>query len=421
MKRETPKRLLLSCLNPTATASLRGVPAPVWEEVVRLAAYHGVAPLLFRRLQPLAGEIHLPDKILATLRSLYLDSMVRNLRLYGRLRDLLLALRSDGVEVLLLKGAYLAQAVYGDIALRPMADVDILIREESLPRAEQRLLRMGCAPSEENDKYARTDRHFAYLLPDGDWVELHWDIVKPHWPFRLEVDDVWQRACTATVAGVDVWVLSPEDLLLYLCLHAGFHHAFDYFGLRPLCDVAAVIRWHEGLWNWPAVQRRARLAGAAKVVGLTLALAKRLLGAEVPEEVLQGLASRSLTPALLSLAERRIFQNACVWTEPGEAEPASMSDGLGALWVSKGLMGKLSALLHVFFPSPQALVKKYVLPQGAKRAYLYYPVHWKDLAFHRARLAWRLLRRDPDALACAEREARRVERNILRDWFTSAP
>lgn len=154
---------------------------------------------------------------------------------------------------------------------------------------------------------------------------------------------------------------------------------------------------------------------------MTLALAKRLLGAEVPEEVLQGLTSGRLTPRLLSLAERRIFQNAHVWSEPGEAEPASMSDGLGALWVSKGPVGKLSALLHVFFPSPHALAKKYALPQGAKRAYLYYPVHWKDLAFHRARLAWRLLRRDADALAWAEREARRVERNILRDWLTSAP
>ncbi len=420
MRKGTPERLLLACLTSTAPTGLRGFPESTWDEVVRLAAYHGVAPLLFRRVQPLATEVPLPDRIVAALRGLYLDSMVRNMRLYSRLHDLLSALRSDGVEVLILKGAHLAQAVYGDIALRPMADVDILVRKEDLWRAEQRLLGMGYAPSEENGKYERTDLHFAYSLPEEGWVELHWDIVKPHWPFRMDVGDVWQRAHTAAVAGVDVWVLSPEDLLLYLCLHTGFHHTFDYFGLKPICDIAEVIRRYEGQLAWPEVQRRARQAGAANVVYLTLALVQRLLEANVPEEALRGLAPGRPAPEIISLAERRVFLNANTWAEATEAEPSGMSDGLGALWMAKGIVAKASAFLRICLPSPQALARKYALPPGSQRAYFYYPLHWKDLAWHRARLVWRLLHHDEEALAWAEREARRVERNTLRDWLTAA-
>ena len=57
----------------------------------------------------------------------YLASAHRNLRLFGELRQILRAFNAAGLSVIPLKGACLAEMIYGNIALRPMVDVDLLL------------------------------------------------------------------------------------------------------------------------------------------------------------------------------------------------------------------------------------------------------------------------------------------------------
>jgi len=52
------------------------------------------------------------------------DSDARN---YAELGQLLRSLKDRGVEVIVLKGAALAETVWKNIALRPMADMDLLV------------------------------------------------------------------------------------------------------------------------------------------------------------------------------------------------------------------------------------------------------------------------------------------------------
>ena len=64
------------------------------------------------------------------MRSIYYNSAARNMRLYKQLENFLDKFATEKIPVIMLKGAHLAWTVYPNMALRPMADVDLLVRNE---------------------------------------------------------------------------------------------------------------------------------------------------------------------------------------------------------------------------------------------------------------------------------------------------
>jgi len=62
------------------------------------------------------------------------------------LADILTCYQAAGIDVLVLKGAALAHLVYPQPVLRPMRDIDILVRAEDVYRAYARLPEIGFTP-----------------------------------------------------------------------------------------------------------------------------------------------------------------------------------------------------------------------------------------------------------------------------------
>ena len=113
---------------------------------------------------------------------------------------------------------------------------------------------------------------------------MHW---APFWPSRLAGianDACWARSCPATIAGAPTRVLSPEDLLLHVCLHDACDLACGPFGLglRPLCDAAAIIRHYREILSWLEVQARAAEWHAERSVLPGALAGQRVVGGGAP-------------------------------------------------------------------------------------------------------------------------------------------
>ncbi len=117
-----------------------------WERLLQQADRHGVTPLLYHRLKTLGSDANIPVSILQRLRKTYLTSAARNVHLYHELSNVLAVLQKADIPVIVLKGAHLAEIVYGNIALRPMSDTDLLIKRQDLARSQQKLLETGYLP-----------------------------------------------------------------------------------------------------------------------------------------------------------------------------------------------------------------------------------------------------------------------------------
>ncbi|OAD22691.1 hypothetical protein THIOM_001494, partial [Candidatus Thiomargarita nelsonii] len=363
-----------------------------WDSIFQASEKYRVTPLLYHRLKHLG----VPAPLMKKLKTAHVANLWINTDLYNELSKILSTLQQAGIPVIVLKGAHLAEKVYSNIALRSMNDLDILIRKTDLFAAEKKLLEMGYSSSRETDieEVCAEFHQLPALIKPNAAVEIHWTIEYPTSPFKIDVDGLWKRAQATTIAGVETLVLSPEDLLLHLCLHTAFHHIFQ-FGLRPFYDIWETIR-HYNI-DWEQVQLRSHEWDANNSIYLALYLAKTSFDANVPNEVLEKLKPASFDPRVESWAKEEIL---------GKFEDIILppSSVLIQFWKSKHLSEKAGIVLNRLFPYREEMAELYLVPPNSPKIYLYYPVRLINMFRRHSRALWRLLRRDKETVNFSEQQ-----------------
>ncbi len=349
----------------------------------------------------------LPPGILQTLRTDYLNEANRNLQLYRELGNVLSALHRENIPVIPLKGAYLAEHVYGNIAVRPMRDVDLLVKQEDLWGVEKILTEMSYVrifPGKGED----ASRHVEYQQAQlGIRVEIHWDLVPEATGVRVDIQNLWNRTKPATVAGVGVAAMSPEDLLLHLCIHAS-DHVFE-MGLRLVCDISETLRHYQREIDWVCIQQRAQLWRVNNCTYANLWLAKKLLGAPIPNHLLDSLKSQESDQRYMTLAENHLYASV---EKPDKASQASRN--IVQVWSAKSMLDRLPIILRRIFLSREVMAMKYHVRPNSLRILLYYPVRLKGLLQTYRRLGGHLFRRDAQMHSRAEGQN---EADGLRNWL----
>jgi hypothetical protein len=329
--RSSERRLLLACVrrgaDPAEIHSLLRSSLD-WERVLSDATHHGIAPRVYSTLKTVTDETvtdhaTVPPAVMERLAGVYYRQAALNGQFYAELRKILVACARAGIPVLVLKGAAIAEGVYGNIALRPMKDLDLLVRKTALDAADRLFRELGYVPDESDGSAAWYRAHHHHLAPyatrDG-WaaVDLHHHIVLPTAPVCIPIEDLWRRARPASIASVPTLVFAPGDLLLHLCLDVS---CMDRFvgKLRALCDLAATIERHGAEVDWIALLKAARDYKAERFVYYPLWLARRLVGAEIPSEVLRDLESSIRRPSLEDLCLRCVTPRAVLRHHHGTA------------------------------------------------------------------------------------------------------
>jgi hypothetical protein len=146
-------------------------------------------------------------------------------------------------------------------------------------------------------------------------VEIHHHIIRPPHATRLPVEDLWRRARPARLASGETLVLSPEDLLLHLALHAVLTDRV-VGRLRGLTDIAYTIHRYGDQIDWDGLVQRARACGTACHVHAALWLARDLVGAQAPDAVLRQLRSGSGGSVIEDRLFRTVGRRAAVVHDP---------------------------------------------------------------------------------------------------------
>ena len=406
--------LLLDCLGRKSQEevqmSLEQMNTAKWQQLLEHSRQYGVAPLLYSILEPLFPQINIPPQITEQLRNIYLKSAGRNTMLYNQLEKLLTVFNKNNVPVILLKGAYLAEEAYGNIALRPMQDIDLLIRKEDVSRAYEILTDLGYSPvkpiHEEFD--ISQHHHIPQFVGSGKIpVEIHWNISSPLGPFKIDPEDLWRKAVKKNVCAQNISVLCTEDLLLHIIVHLSYHDIFEA-SLLSFYDIKVILEKFGADIEWKNLIQSADHWGIAKCFYLSLILAQKILGVSVPEEILAEFKPDDYTPKILAMAEEQLFRRNFTGYD--------ISHGFAQAWEAERTEEKIILLLKRFFPSRQELATKYPAQPWSLRIYLYYPVRIKDLLFRYGRGFLGLLKKDEQVKSLVVYRKKAEE---LRQWMTT--
>ena len=153
---------------------------PDWDRVLAMGERLGCLPLLHRHLSQPQWSGLTPRHVQETLNLAYRKAAMRSLRIRGQIQQLHNETERRQIPLLFLKGAALAGWLYTDWALRPMSDIDVLVKEGDVPRLDRMLRDLGYAQdlsiyrSHVHRKVASRVSHPApYSRPNRPNVEVH--------------------------------------------------------------------------------------------------------------------------------------------------------------------------------------------------------------------------------------------------------
>ena len=297
-----------------------------WNFVLGTAHQHRVLPLVWRTLSRTVPDGP-PELVMGRLRAAYLANAKRNLFLTSELFQVADVLRAQDIPSVPYKGPVLASLVYGDIGLRQFADLDIIVPAADVVRARQLMVARGYCPEKEmsDDElraWLRVEKHITMLRDElGINLEIHWGITTDRDPIQIRPRLLWGDLRDVTVAGTVVKTHSYENLLLIQCVHGGKHR---WERLGWLCDVAEIVRSSRKL-NWKSVIENAEALGATRILLLGLTMAKDLLGAAPPPEVLKAIREDADLVPLSKQVTGWLFHEGPVSLDLGEREQYFMN------------------------------------------------------------------------------------------------
>jgi hypothetical protein len=290
-----------------------------WSYLIQIASHHHVAPLLHNSLEAVAPNT-IPGTVQAEFKKRVQVSVQGNLFLLKELLHLLGLFGKHELPVIPYKGPVLASSVYGNLALRPFNDLDILVHEWDVLRAMDLLVSCGyqvirpAIVAEIGKDFQPA--HIQQLVEKSPWayqlvfwhpdrrclVELHWRIL-PRYIFPNNPEELWENLELVTLGGDTVLSFAPENLLWFLCVHGAKH---QWKRLSWLCDIAELVRAYPHL-NWEQVVAQAAKSGIERRLSLGLHLANYLLEAPLPETIKTKLHTSQHVKALAQQVIEGIF------------------------------------------------------------------------------------------------------------------
>lgn len=336
-----------------------------WQGVLALAEQERVVPLLYRAC---AGSNLPPGWLLDDIRGRYLQEAAISLLRSRELNRILSQLAQTGMEARLLKGLMLGELVYKNPALRPMVDMDLLIRKSEL---EGILRALSAAGYNIDMDHADPDYVMAYenavtlsRRSKRTWfLELHWSLFdSPYHQERLSESTLWERAVEFQVDSQPAATLNAELTLLHLAGHLMLHHQGR--GMLWWHDIAELLYTAGETMDWQKMLALTRQTGLTAVMQAVAARLDSEWGRPFPPSVAVELSSRA--PAVKEL---RVYE-----AMAGDT-PTVGKRFLSDLTSFPDSRERLRFLRDNLFPPAPYMDRRYSIPHPALRP-LYYPYRW---------------------------------------------
>jgi hypothetical protein len=363
-----------------------------WDYIVRSSTRHGISPLVYWNLCKIDTGKKVPEDVMTELRERYYNNIARNMLLYNELSNVLKAFTDAGIDVIVLKGAFLAEAVYKNIGLRAIGDVDVLVKKGDLSIAKNALARLGynpiqCDLTQWHADQGRLLTHMhlpPYCNKQGLWIEVHWDLQTLASPFRIDINAFWSNAQPATIADVDALKLAPEDLLQHLCLHLDQHLRSGAIPLRWYCDIAEVIQHYEEEIDWNYLVQQSKNYGIEDPMYQGVYIVSNYLGSFVSAHVLHDLKPANVDCDNID----DLFRISLGGTVKKGKE------GMGYFrMITKvdGIVNKAHLLFDAVFPSKEYMMRRYSI-KNKKLIYVYYLSRFGTVLRSGLNVLWYVLR-----------------------------
>jgi hypothetical protein len=272
-----------------------------WPRLLSLAQEHHVVTLLNKGLQRSEG---VPPPVRRWMENYCRTSVSHNLSLASELFDVIDVLEASGIEVAPFKGPAWAKILYGNLADREIADLDLFVDQLELERVAKILRDSGYISVPPDAVVLDTSKDIEFVhVETAIHIEVHWSACEPWLDSRLALLKLWTPQSTTVLLNRNVPVPSPENMLFLLAIH-GFRDGWE--SLKWVCDIAKMLQVFPNL-DFAAILRTTDKLSRRRVILVPLALAQRLFNLELPVLAADAIARDGIVSEIAAQIARRFY------------------------------------------------------------------------------------------------------------------
>jgi hypothetical protein len=260
-----------------------------WQRFLADVARHGLGPLAHRLLSN-DPEKTIPGYVKKQVHHGYIQDLARTILLNSELEGILECFHEIRLPAIILKGPYLSEKVYSQPNIRTYYDLDLFVKEEDVIQANLALKELGYEQCAGKDRFWWEKPYPELVFANtfvGSLCEIHWNLLDKK--RFLSCSDsitqaIWKEANTIEFCGYPVHAMTPEHLLIHLCLHLSIVHRFGKLILFR--DISELLNSCGADFDWSHFRQCISRWQINSSVYYPLQFAKRLLNAAVPDEIL---------------------------------------------------------------------------------------------------------------------------------------
>ena len=314
-----------------------------WEQLILLAQSEGVDGMVYHHLCHLDG-VSIPEAHWHCLRDMYLGYQRNRANIIKEAQFISEHLQQNKLSAIALQGLSLIQ-IYDTPGIRPMGDMDILVKPDERDRVVNLLQDIGYQIP--NPVYPDN------LIKNRLWLDVHTHILNldrirsRQYVFPMDLSALWNRAQPLFKSSTGILKSDPIDNFVLLSLHALKHSYSRTIWLVDLYEsLQGIVSQADG---WNRLIKRARYWQQERIVSYGLTVLEGILGVTTPEWVKKKIKFKQLGPIEKYLLRLRI---------KGFNRPEYYI----ALWFLsiKGIRNRLEFLRETVFPQDDTMEQIYM-------------------------------------------------------------
>lgn len=327
-----------------------------WDYFVKTITERGIAPLFFIKIPHLSNGNLIPDDVKDKVRKVYFKTMSRGMLLYAHFREIAEAFNKEKIEFIPLKGVYLSEKMYQDIALRQFSDMDLLIRPEKSEQSLSVLKKMGykaslVAQTEFVQSFSEIV-HYPPMVKDEISVEMHIKLHRDNPDYFLDPVKIFEQAQPDTLNNCQVLSMDKYDMLIHLCIHLDKHFVNGSLQFTCYNDIVNYTDKLSEVFNWEEFEERVKIFHATEQVYLHLLLSYKFFHLHLPDKIIRQF------DYLLSEKNIKLFIN---HLRGKSVNQSFVSAHFNHINRAEGLKSKWKYFMDVTFPSKSFIRSKYKL------------------------------------------------------------